>query len=145
MDLESLLNMAQDLKEVEIFLSEHGGRLQQASDQAGLCWLELHPSSEPSEAYFVRLLWTAYPHQPPSVKFANSIGGDISDPRAWPVIEGYRASSFDICKPFTAEAFALHAEWKVGPLAWDARGNPFLFVVQTLQNDLNLKYRGRVR
>ena len=42
------------------------------------------------------------------------------------------------------EGFAVHPEWVGGPQSWRSTGNPFLYVVQTLQFDLNNRYQGRM-
>lgn len=143
MDLESRLNLEADEAAVVGFLKEHGGCLERDEKQTGTYWLTLHPRSDSKETYFVRLVWHSYPHEPPSVKFATAISGHLDLTRAWPIIDGYRPSSLDICKPFTAEGFSLHHEWRQSANAWPTTGNPFLWVVETLQYDLNLHYRGR--
>jgi hypothetical protein len=43
----------------------------------------------------------------------------------------------------TAEGFALHTEWQSGPDAWPAEGNPFLWLAEMLQYDLDNSYMGR--
>lgn len=77
------------------------------------------------------------------MKFASAVRGSLEKTSAWPLISGYRPGSFDICKPFTAEGFGLHKEWQNGPEAWPITGNPFLWVAQVLQNDLDEHYGGR--
>jgi hypothetical protein len=142
LDLETRLNLESDVTEVHRLLKEHGGDL--ASDeQPGLYWLTVRPARSPADEYYVRVLWTAYPHEPPSIKFADAVGGSLAATNAWPVIPGYRPSSADICKPFTAEGFALHPEWMQGPEAWTITGNRFLWVVCVLQDDLDNSYSGR--
>lgn len=143
LDRESELNLAADEPAVSQFVGEHDGSLECDPNESGVYWLTLRPRSEPSEHYFVRLGWTTYPHEPPSVRFATAIGGSLTTTSAWPTIPGYRPSSFDICKPFTAESFNLHPEWRSGPDAWRSNGNPFLFVATTLQYDLDHYYTGR--
>ncbi len=69
--------------------------------------------------------------------FAEAVGGAVGSARAWPSIPGYQPPS-RICKPFTAEGFAAHAEW-----VWPTTGNGFLWVVTVLQDDLDTKYAGR--
>lgn len=91
----------------------------------------------------MRVAWERYPAAPPSVKFADAIGGRLDVTSAWPMIPGYRPGSFDICQPFTAEGFAIHAEWQQGPDRWPAAGNPFLWVAEILQRDLDHRYQGR--
>lgn len=60
------------------------------------------------------VVWTRYPDDPPSILFADAIGGRLGITHAWPVSPGYRAPN-DICKPLSAEGYALHPEWRTGP------------------------------
>ena len=142
-DEESLLSLAADEVAVAAFLAEHGGHLARHEADAATYWLTMQPASAPQESYYVRLVWTAYPYQAPSVKFADGIGGSVTVTRAWPVIPGYRPASFDICKPMTAEGYGLHREWQQGSDAWPVTGNPFMWVVEILQFDLDHDYAGR--
>ena len=137
------MNLEADEPSARQFLEESGGALEQDADAPTVYWATMHPRSAPEEHYYVRVAWDAYPHAAPSVKFADSVGGRLDVTRAWPVIAGYRAGSFDICKPFTKEGFNLHPEWRTGPEAWRTSGNPFLWVVSVLQLDLNKNYGGR--
>jgi hypothetical protein len=137
MDLESRLALEHDESKVVVFLSENGGQMKRDSVVVGLYWLTLRPSSQVAERFYVRLAWTAYPHHAPSVLFADAVGGSLGSSRAWPSIPGYQPPT-RICKPFTAEGFAAHAEW-----VWPTTGNPFLWVVTVLQDDLDTKYIGR--
>ena len=100
------------------------------------------PRSAPTERYHPRLAWRSYPDAAPSVLSADGVGGALGITSAWPQIPGCRAPN-DISKPFTAEGFALHPEWASGPDAWPTDGNPFLWVVETLQYDLDNAYAGR--
>lgn len=143
MDLESRLNLEADEPAAAVFLTERGGELAPDPETDGVYWLTLHPRRDPGESFYARVAWIAYPHQPPSVKFAERVGGSLTATSAWPVVSGYRPTSFDICKPFTAEGFALHPDWCTGPTAWPTTGNPFLWVVETLQEDLATGYAGR--
>ena len=141
-DVETLINLAEHEGAVAEFLAENGGRLVRDEDDPSVYWLDMRPRSAPAERYYPRIAWHAYPHAPPSVLFAEGIGGNLGVARSWPRIAGYRAPN-DICKPFTVEGFALHPEWKTGPDAWPTDGNPFQWVVQTLQYDLDNSYSGR--
>lgn len=141
-DAETLLNLEDDEAAVREFLAAHDGRLVRDEHDPSVYWVDLRPRSAPAERYYARLAWSSYTHQPPSVTFADAIGGAIGVTRAWPQIPGYRAP-VDICKPFTAEGFAVHPEWRTGPSAWPTDGNPFLWVVETLQYDLDHGYTGR--
>ena len=75
-------------------------------------WATMRPRSTPSERYYACIRWTIYPHAAPSVKFATAVSGSLTETSAWPVIPGYRAGSFDICKPFTVQGFITHPEWR---------------------------------
>lgn len=147
-DLTSSFMLEQDEPEAERFLAEHGGRVVR-DDRVGqdgdrsTYWLILRPTSQPAEAYTARLVWEEYPGAPPSIKFADGIRGSLSVTRAWPQITGYRPSSFDICRPMCQEGYALHTEWRQGSTAWVSDGNPFLWVVTTMQFHLDNDYQGR--
>ncbi len=142
-DYETLLNLADDEAAVAGFLADRGGCLVRDQADSATYWLAARPASAPQETYYARVTWAAYPHQPPSIKFADAIGGSVTVTRAWPVIPGYRSASQDICKPMSAEGYALHPEWRSGPDAWPTTGNPFLWLAQTLQHDLDNDYTGR--
>lgn len=142
-DQETLLNLAADEAAVVAFLAGHGGHLARDETDPATYWLTMGPASAPHESYFARLVWASYPYQAPSVKFADRVRGSVTVPGAWPVIPGYRAASFDICKPMTAEGYSLHREWQQGPDAWPVTGNPFLWVAEMLQFDLDHDYHGR--
>jgi hypothetical protein len=138
------LALQADEEAVLDYLNEGDGLLFREVSSPGVYWLILRPASTPDEKYYVRLVWTVYPDEPPSVKFYDQIDGRNDVPHAWPNAPGYRINSWDICKPFTAEGFGIHPDWRNGPTAWRSTGNPFLYVVETLQNDLNNdKYQGR--
>jgi hypothetical protein len=142
-DAETQINLSEHEASVAEYLAEHDGRLVHDEGDPSIYWLDMRPRSAPEERYYPRLAWQVYPQAAPSVLFADGIGGELGVARAWPQINGYRAPN-DICKPFTAEGFALHAEWGSGPDAWPTEGNPFLWVVETLQYDLDNAYSGRV-
>lgn len=142
-DAESLANLKADEPAVAAFLAENDGRLERDVDDPSIYWLTMRPLSAPEEWYHPRLAWAAYPYTPASIKFADGVRGSLTVTKSWPVIAGYRPSSFDICKPMCAEGYALHSEWQTGPDAWPTEGNPFLWVVQLLQYDLDNQYGGR--
>jgi hypothetical protein len=142
-DAETLINLAGDEAAVTEFLEEHDGRLHREEEDPSIYWLDLRPKSAPAERYYPRIAWRVYPHAAPSVQFAESIRGPLGTTRAWPQIPGYGAPQH-ICKPFTSEGYALHPEWATGPDAWPTDGNPFLWVAETLQYDLDNAYLGRV-
>lgn len=142
-DIETQLSLERDEAEVIALLTDHAGGLARDATEAGVYWLTLRPLSVPEERFHVRISWRAYPHSPPSVRFADQIGGSLTVTAAWPMIPGYRPGSFDICRPFTAEGYALHPEWANGGTAWPTEGNPFLWVVETMQFHLDNEYQGR--
>ena len=142
-NLATKLNLEADEDAVVSFLNETGGILIRDDAEPGLYWAVMRPASAPTERFYARIFWTRYPGAPASVKYADGIGGQINVTRAWPNIPGYRVQNFDICKPFTAEGYALHSEWNAGPTAWSSSGNPFLATVGQLQFDLNNQYGGR--
>lgn len=140
---DTLLALAADEEAVVSYLDEFGGLLLREAEAPETYWAVLHPKSASEETYYARVGWVAYPDQPPSVRFHECIGGRYDIARAWPVVPAYRVNSWDICKPLTAEGFAVHAEWPGSAHAWQASGNPFLWVIETLQTDLNVSYSGR--
>lgn len=142
LDIETRLALEDDVPAVREFIEEHDGGVTVDQCDPAVYWLSLHPRSTPDETYFVRLVWSQYPHAAPSVLFASGVAGELGQARFWPVIPGYRPPN-DICMPFTSEGFALHAEWATGPHAWIMNGNPFLRVTQQLQDDLDNRYSGR--
>lgn len=142
LDLESRLALDEDQHAVVAFLAERAGEaiIDPADDATR--WVILHPSIQRAERYVARLVWTVYPHRPPSVLFVTDVGGQLGVASAWPLIPGYRAPN-DICMPFTSEGYGLHAEWATGPDAWQIAPNPYLRVVTQLQDDLDHRYQGR--
>jgi hypothetical protein len=106
-------------------------------------WATLSPRSAPSEKYHVRLLWQRYRDEPPSLKFRDALGR-LDNPRAWPLLPGFRPTSLDACVNFCAEGFALHPEWKNDARTrWDSRGNSLLRVLTILQTEFDERYSGR--
>jgi len=143
-DRETQLNLLQDSQAVAQFVIANDGATACDCDDRGVYWLVLRPRSTPTEHFVARVVWERYPPAAPSVKFATGIGGQLDVTSAWPLIDGYRPGSFDICRPFTAEGYNIHPEWRTSSERWPADGgNPFLWVVTTLQYDLDNGYRGR--
>jgi hypothetical protein len=140
---DTLLTLSADEGAVVALLDSCGGLLLREEADPSAYWVQLHPASAPSEAFYVRLGWIQYPDAAPSIRFHSSIRGRFDLKSAWPVIPGYRIDAWDICKPLSSEGYAVHPEWAQGPHAWNSAGNPFLFVVETLQNDLDHRYGGR--
>lgn len=143
-DSESALNLEHDELEVAVFLQENGGRLDH-DEESGVYWLTMRPRSHPSEHYYARVAWDSYPHKAPSIKFADGIGGPVTVSRAWPTMPGYRSTSFDICRPMSREGYCVHPEWNQGSTAWPTEGNPFVWLVQTIQFHLDNEYQGRAQ
>jgi hypothetical protein len=144
LDVESELALANDEPAVTTYLGSCGGSVTTDAIDDATRWLTVRPRTALHEAFYVRLLWYSYPYAAPSVLFATNVGGELGATRAWPLITGYRPPN-DICMPFTAEGFKLHEEWTRGPTAWDASGNPYLRVVEQIQNDLDNRYGGRAQ
>jgi hypothetical protein len=143
-DLETQLNLLQDSQAVAEFAIDNDGAISCDCSDQGVYWLALRPRSATDERFVVRVAWQRYPPAPPSVKFATEIHGRLDVTSAWPLIEGYRAGNFDICRPFTAEGYDTHPEWRTSSERWPADGrNPFLWVAHTLQYDLDNRYQGR--
>jgi hypothetical protein len=100
LDRESELTLVSDAVAAAAFLAERGGQLHvPVNGDGAVWWAELRPASDPGETYYARLGWTAYPGAPPSIKFATSLGGAITDPAAWPLTPGCRPTALDMCKP----------------------------------------------
>lgn len=137
MDLESRLRLEQHTPVVEDHLTKTGGGLHHPDQDApGLFWVVIQPRNAKAAPFIARLAWTVYPSRPPSLTFASTVGADNGGQAAWPAAGGYRAPN-DVCKPFTAEGQVLHPEWATGPHAWRDAGNPFLYVVQIIQGDID--------
>jgi hypothetical protein len=147
-DEESALNLAADEVVVAAFLTENDGHLVRDDQIEGegdraIYWLTFRPRSVPTERYIARVVWTAYPYEAPSIKFADAMRGSLAVTSAWPMMEGYRAGSLDICRPFCVEGYNTHPEWKAGSTAWPTDGNPFLWVVETMQFHFDNIYQAR--
>lgn len=138
MDLESRLRLERDIPPVEEFLSSTGGVLHRRDqDPDGLYWAVLQPRNRDRAPFTARVAWSVYPSRPPSLLFAPDIAQPTTTISAWPDAPGYRAQQNDVCKPFTAEGQALHTDWATGPHAWRDTGNPFLYVIETVQGDID--------
>jgi hypothetical protein len=142
-DLESRLRLERDVPAVRAFLEPlRGNVLHREHDDDGLYWISFQPREPTAQAFIARVAWTSYPDHPPSLRFASEVGGPTNQPAAWPAAQGYRAPQ-DVCKPFTAEGQALHADWAHGPNRWRTEGNPFLYLVETVQADIDRACGGR--
>jgi hypothetical protein len=145
-DVESQYRLERDAVTVRIALEAAGGPLihraanpddpSAPADPPGLYWAVIQPAEPRTTPFIARVLWTVYPDRPPSVLFATAVDGPTSVSNAWPAAGGYRAPG-DICKPFTSEGQGLHPEWANGVHAWISEGNPFLYVIENLQSDID--------
>lgn len=109
-------------------------------------FVSLSPASDSKEVFQARLLWSAYPGQPPSLKFRDPATGSLTLPTAWPLVRGFRPGSLDACVPWCAEGLNLHPEWRNDPKTrWDPRRNVLLRVARTLQYELDNHFQGRFR
>jgi hypothetical protein len=142
-DLETKLALEQDETAVLELVEERRARIEPDGSEPGVYWLTISPPKNPEEEFFVRIAWSDYPQRPPSVKFADAVGGRLDLSSSWPLIPGYRPGDHDICQPFTAEGFKVHPEWESGAETWTGTGNPFLWVVGILLGDMVERYQGR--
>jgi hypothetical protein len=141
--VETTLALEEDAPAAIAHAKAAGALLAQDSSDALVWWLTMHPRSAANETFYARIAWTRYPHSPPSVKFADAVGGRVDVIGAWPMCPGYRPGAYDICAPFTGEGFIAHPEWRTGPEAWTGTGNRFLWVVSILVHDMCDRYQGR--
>lgn len=104
----------------------------------------MHPRTAPTELFKARLRWTDYSN-PPSVKFLSMDTGSETDVKAWPLIEGGRASPpFFLCAPWTQEGNFHHPEWATSQAArHQAPEDPLEFALTQLQHLFDNTYQGR--
>jgi hypothetical protein len=106
----------------------------------------LAPGRQSAEKFQARLHWTRYPDCAPSLKFRDPKTGRLDMPQAWPVARGFRPQSLDACVNWCAEGLAIHPEWKNDPrFQWNPSGNPLLWVLRQLQEELDEYYQGRFK
>jgi hypothetical protein len=107
-------------------------------------WVAVSPVGSEADVFIARLLWLDYPgDRPPSVKFVEPETGRLDVAKAWPMANGFRPGSYDICANWTAEGFAVHPEWTSSDNRWNAAGNVVLKVTRFLQQELDNSYSGR--
>lgn len=129
----------------EVVAADDGRRWELTRKDQLEIWVIMSPKSAPEEKYFVRLLWMRYRDDPPSLKFRDK-DGRLDNPRAWPLLPGFRPASLDACVNYCAEGFSLHPEWKNDPRTrWDPRGNSLLRVLTILQVAFDENYGGRFK
>jgi hypothetical protein len=140
----SNLNMKDDFEEATGVSDATRWTLEMPRDLEVLA--SMSPASTPSERFQARLLWTKYPDEPPSLKFCDPTTGRLDLPQAWPMARGFRPQSLDACVNWCAEGLTLHPEWKVDPrFRWNPNGNPLLWVLRQLQEELDDYYQGRFK
>ena len=138
----SVLNLRDDFAEAGDVPEAARWKLEMSSALEVL--VTLAPVRAPDEIFQVRLLWTRYPDCPPSLKFRDPKSGRLDMPQAWPVGRGFRPQSLDACVNWCSEGFALHPEWRTDPRwKWNSSGNPLLWVLRQLQEELDHYYGGR--
>ena len=104
----------------------------------------MHSVTAPEQKFQARLLWGAYPDEPPSLKFRDPATGRLDLPTAWPKIRGFRPTSLDACVSWCAEGFALHPEWRQDArFRWTTDGNVLLKVLRILQSEFDDFFGGR--
>lgn len=109
-------------------------------------WANMCSADKLDDLFQARLIWSAYPDQPPSLKFRDPNTGRLDQPSAWPNLPGFRPTSLDACVSWCIEGFNLHPEWKNDVrYRWDSRGNVLLKVLRILQGQLDEHFGGRYK
>jgi hypothetical protein len=140
----SKLNLQDDFEEATGVSDAPTWTLEMPGDLEVLATMS--PASAPNERFQARLLWVKYPDEPPSLKFRDPGTGRLNLPQAWPIARGFRPQSLDACVNWCLEGFALHPEWKADPrFRWNPNGNPLLFVLRQLQEELDGHFQGRFK
>jgi hypothetical protein len=101
-------------------------------------YVTLSSEKAPDNLFQARLLWNAYPTEPPSLKFRDPASGRLDLPTAWPEIRGFRPASLDACVNWCSEGFTLHPEWKNDPnVKWNPQGNALLRTLRRMQREFD--------
>ncbi|MYD98719.1 MAG: hypothetical protein F4X98_15225 [Gammaproteobacteria bacterium] len=132
-----------DLPEAERVAAEAGWRIGRTGETAVEVSMQ---STVDDERYFLRLVWSEYPDEAPSIVCFDPETGRPDVQSAWPDCDGFRPGQPDLCLPLSAEGFAAHPEWGTDPVKrWSTDGNVLLRVLDELQVILNSRshYRGR--
>lgn len=138
----SELAFAEDLKEA--LLTDDAKRWVVENPADLELYVMVSPRSKPEEKFQARFLWNAYPSEPPSYKYRDPATGRLDLVTAWPIVQGYRPSSFDACVSWTSEGFIAHPEWKNDAnIRWNPKGNAIIRVLRYMQRDLDERYQGR--
>jgi hypothetical protein len=138
----AILNFEDDLKAA----SDAPGAGRWKFEQRGNLELRvtIAPDGHEADVYIARLFWLDYPgDRPPSVKFVDPDTGRLDVAKAWPIANGFRPGSYDICANWTAEGFVTHPEWASSNNRWNGAGNIILRVTRILQQELDNSYSGR--
>jgi len=140
----SALNLQEDFEKLQACDDAARWKLEKPGPLEVLAGMS--PAGNRDEVFQARLLWSAYPELPPSLKFRDPATGRLDMPTAWPMVRGFRPGSLDACVNWCAEGFALHPEWRNDAgIRWDPRGNVLLKVLRILQDELDNYYQGRFR
>ncbi|HWY50624.1 MAG TPA: hypothetical protein VNW72_04000 [Chthoniobacterales bacterium] len=139
----STLNFEADLKKVLGVPDANRWKVDRAGDLE--LFVTLSSAKAPAEFFQARLLWIRYPgEEPPSLKFREPETGALNNPKAWPVVRGFRPATLDACVNWTSEGMAVHPEWRNDPKArWDPSGNSILRIVRILQNEMDAHFTQR--
>ncbi len=140
----SALNLKDDFEEAAGVSDAISWKLEMPS--ALEVFATMSPAGQPCEMYQARLLWTKYPDEAPSLKFRDPLSGRLDLPQAWPIARGFRPQSLDACVNWCAEGFVLHPEWRNDSRwKWNSNGNPLLWVLRQLQEELDNHCQGRFK
>lgn len=140
----SKMNLRDDFEEASAVPDASRWELKLAGDVE--VFATMAPASAPNERFQARLLWNKYPDEAPSLKFRDPATGRLDIPQAWPLVRGFRPQSLDACVNWCIEGFGLHPEWRTDPRwKWNSSGNPLLWVLRQLQEELDQFYQGRYK
>jgi len=140
----SQINFAQDL---EAALAVDDAQRWKVERVDGLeIYVEISSAKAPGEKFQVRLLWSVYPGEPPSIKFRDPQSGRLDIKTAWPVVRGFRPENLDTCVNYSSEGFVTHPEWKKDlNYKWNPNGNSVLRILRTLQSEMDDHFAGRFK
>lgn len=103
----------------------------------------IYSIKDPAELYLARLRWPNY-FKPASLKFLSRKTGSDTDPTAWPIVRGFRPTSFDACVSYTLEGHGLHPEWSNSPsTAYPKVDRPMQYTLLRLQSEIDMYYERR--
>jgi hypothetical protein len=140
----SRMNLRDDFEEAAAAADARRWKLELVADLE--VFAIMAPVGVPEERFQSRLLWNKYPDEAPSLKFRDPASGRLDMPQAWPVVRGFRPQSLDACVNWCAEGFVLHPEWKTDARwRWNSNGNPLLWVLRQLQEELDQYFQGRFK